>query len=821
MTDDATQSFDDSVADALGSVYQELAATEARLRAVVANAPVVLFSIDRAGVFTLSEGKGLKPLGLRPGEAVGRSIYDLYRDSPEIIACVQRALEGDTFTSVAEVAGLVYETYYAPLYNHDHAITGVIGVATDVTEATRKGHALAETGRMLQVLVEASPVPITALDLDGRVRLWNPAAERIFGWSAQEVVGHPYPLVPEGREAEFRQLLQEVVGNGTTLAGVELRRQRKDGSPVDIALSAAPLQGDGDTVVGAMAVLVDITEAKRSEQTLRESEAKYRSMFENVQDIFYQTEPGGAIIELSPSVQQFGYSREQLIGTSVLDVYADAEERIAFVKALSARGEVTDYEIRLKRGDGEIVAASVSAHVRRDAAGAVVGFEGAIRDISERKRFESQLAHVANHDPLTGLFNRRRFDEELERHLSEAERYDLHGALLFIDLDQFKDVNDSRGHRAGDELLSTLARLLRDRLRATDVVARLGGDEFAILLPHMDAERAQAVAADLLDAIRSHTFVVGGSPLRITASIGMAQFPDHAAGAGELLSRADLAMYRAKDEGRDRVCLFVPGGAWREQIESRMGWHHRIREALENDLFVLHAQPILDIGSGRISQYELLLRLADGGEFVLPGLFLDTAERSGLIHDIDRWVVRQAIHLIAAHQSAGKELRLEVNLSGKAFADQELLQMIQRELVATGIDPTSLILEVTETAAIANIDQAQKFLRTLKMLGCGFALDDFGVGFSSFSHLKHLPVDYLKIDGSFIRDLARNTVDQHLVQAIVGVARGLGKRTIAEFVGDDETLRLLREYGVDFAQGYFIGRPAPIPDVTDGAQQAA
>jgi diguanylate cyclase (GGDEF)-like protein/PAS domain S-box-containing protein len=521
-------------------------------------------------------------------------------------------------------------------------------------------------------------------------------------------------------------------------------------------------------------------------------------------------------------VQRLGYSREQLIGTSVLDLYADAEERIAFVKAISERGEVIDYEIRMKRGDGGIGLAAVTAHVRRDAGGAIIAFEGALRDVSERKRLESQLVQLANHDPLTGLFNRRRFDEELERYVSEAQRYNLHGVLLFMDLDTFKDVNDSRGHHAGDELLSALARLLRRRLRATDVAARLGGDEFAILLPHMDTEQAQVVAADLLDAIRNRTFVVGGSPLRITASIGMAVFPEQAVSAGEYLSRADLAMYRAKDEGRDRACLFTPDGDWQAQIESRIGWHQRIREALENDRFVLHAQPITDLADGRICQYELLLRLdSGGGEFVLPGAFLDIAERSGLIQEIDRWVVRRAIHMIAEHQNAARELRLEVNLSAKAFADKELLRMIQRQLIATSIDPASLILEVTESAAIANIDEAQQFVRTLKALGCGFALDDFGVGFSSFSHLKHLPVDYLKIDGSFIRDLARNTVDQHLVQAMVGVARGLGKRTIAEFVGDGETLRLLRGYGVDFAQGYFLGRPAPLPDVLGSAEQAA
>jgi diguanylate cyclase (GGDEF)-like protein len=443
--------------------------------------------------------------------------------------------------------------------------------------------------------------------------------------------------------------------------------------------------------------------------------------------------------------------------------------------------------------------------------GAVDGRVWSFRDVSERKRFEAQLVHVANHDPLTGLFNRRRFDEELERQLSEAQRYGLQGALLFLDLDQFKDVNDSRGHRAGDDLLTSLALLLQQRLRDTDVVARLGGDEFAILLPHADASQASAVAKELLEAIRVHTFVVGGAPLGVTVSLGIALFPEHGVNAGELLSRADMAMYRAKEEGRNRASVFAADGDWQAQVESRIGWHQRIREALDNDLFVLHAQPILDLVTDEVSQYELLLRmLGPDGEVIAPSVFLDIAERSGLIQDIDRWVVRRAIEMLADHRAAGRELRLEVNLSGKAFADRELLTMIQSDLMDSGVDPANLVLEVTETAAIANITDAQKFVRTLQAIGCGFALDDFGVGFSSFSQLKHLPVDYLKIDGSFVQDLAANAVDQRLVQAIVSVARGLGKKTIAEFVGDAETVRLLKQYGVDYAQGYHIAQPAPL-----------
>ena len=454
--------------------------------------------------------------------------------------------------------------------------------------------------------------------------------------------------------------------------------------------------------------------------------------------------------------------------------------------------------------------------------GQIAGRVWSFRDISERKRFESQLVHIANHDPLTGLFNRRRFDEELDRQLSEAQRYGRRGALLFLALDQFKDVNDSRGHRAGDDLLTSLAMLLRQRLRETDIIARLGGDEFSVLLPHADADQAAAVARELLEAIRAHTFVVGGAPLGITVSLGIALFPDHGTTAGELLSRADMAMYRAKEEGRNRASMFSPDGDWQAQIESRIGWHQRIREALDQGLFVLHAQPILDLRSNEVSQYELLLRMVGpDGEMIAPSMFLDIAERSGLIQDIDRWVVRRAIRLLAEHESAGHPIRLEVNLSGRAFADRELLTIIQEDLMFYGVDPANLVLEVTETAAIANIGEAQTFVRTLQAMGCGFALDDFGVGFSSFSQLKHLPVDYLKIDGSFVQDLAGNTVDQHLVQAIISVARGLGKMTIAEFVGDGETVRLLKEYGVDYAQGYYIAQPGPLPEIAPDVDVAA
>lgn len=272
-------------------------------------------------------------------------------------------------------------------------------------------------------------------------------------------------------------------------------------------------------------------------------------------------------------------------------------------------------------------------------------------------------------------------------------------------------------------------------------------------------------------------------------------------------------MYQAKDNGRNSWCVYTPDTDWQTKIESRLGLQNRIREALEKDLLLLYAQPVLDLRSDEISQYELLARL-DLGDRILPASeFVGIAERFGLIQSLDRWVVRRAIKLLSDRRSARRNLRLAVNLSAMAFRDSELLPLIQRELAATGIEPARLALEVTESAAIANIAEAQRFVKTLRGLGCRFALDDFGVGFSSFYHLKHLPVDFLKIDGTFVRDIARSPVDQHLVKGIVQVARGLGKQTIAEFVGDEETVRLLREYGVDYAQGYHLGEPEDVSKI--------
>ncbi len=569
----------------------------------------------------------------------------------------------------------------------------------------------------------------------------------------------------------------------------------------------------------------ELEERRRAEGALAESAATFRLLFAaNPHPMWVYDLYTYEFLEVNDAaIARYGYTRDEFLKMRITDMRPADEVHTLLesvgddVPALEMAGQW-----RHRAKDGRLFDVEITSHRlefgRREAALVVA------QDVTERKRAERELRFLASHDPLTGLFNRRRFADELEQQLAQARRYGARGALLYIDLDQFKYVNDSLGHHAGDELLVSIARLLRYRLRETDILARLGGDEFAILLPHTDGDEARRLAEDLLDALRRHTVTLGGQTIGITASLGLALYPEHSDSASELLAYADLVMYQVKEQGRNGFGVYAPGDA-QAQIAATLSWERRIREALADDCFVLYAQPILDLHSAarpRVSAYELLLRLrSEDGEVVLPGAFLDVAERSGLIRAIDRWVVRQAIGIVAAETAAGRRITLEVNLSGKSITDPELLPLIARELRASGIEPADLIFEITETAAIADIEEARRFIATLKELGCRFAIDDFGVGFSSFYYLKHLPVDYLKIDGSFVSNLPRDLVDQHLVRAIVEVARGLGKQTVAEFVGDDQTVRLLRQFGVDYAQGYHTGRPRPVADLLAAMDEAA
>ena len=497
-----------------------------------------------------------------------------------------------------------------------------------------------------------------------------------------------------------------------------------------------------------------------------------------------------------------------LVGRPMRDMI-EAERRDEVAEKCARLDEPFAATLRLRRQDESSVWVELTVSAGSAMAKHALIYQ--VQDISEGRSIAGRLEHLIDHDFLTGLFNRRRFEQELELQVARQRRFASTAAILMLDLDGFKAVNDQFGHAVGDELLSGLAAALRIRCRETDVLARLSGDEFAILLPNTDLAQAEIVAADVIALVRRHRAALGSKVAQVTASVGVALFDDldHV----QLIALVDAAMYAAKEAGGDRVVVFTAND--QVSVSRSVGEANRLRRALRDDRFVLHCQPVWNLSEGRVDQHELLIRMRGEapGELIAPTAFLYAAERFGLIVAIDTWVVSQAVAMIAEQQSHGNRIVLAVNLSGRSIGDPGLTAHIDRELDVSGIDPSSLVFELTETAAVRNLEAAQQFGRRIHQRGCGLALDDFGSGCASFHYLKSLPFDYIKIDGGFIRDLPRQPIDRLVVRAIVTIAKGMGKQTIAEFVTDQSTCDLLAEEGVDHAQGFHVGRPQPAADV--------
>jgi diguanylate cyclase (GGDEF)-like protein len=433
--------------------------------------------------------------------------------------------------------------------------------------------------------------------------------------------------------------------------------------------------------------------------------------------------------------------------------------------------------------------------------------------LARAERTEAQLRYIADHDSLTGLLDRRRFRAELDQYVSFSARYGGQGAVMIIDIDGLKGVNDRLGHHAGDQLIRRVAGVMRERVRTTDIVARLSGDEFAVLMPQTDTEGALQLGEDLRAQV-AESSAPSPDAESATISVGITMFGgERDVSAEAVLVAADQAMYRAKEDGRNQIALFQdPSEPQRQQLR-RQTTSARIRDALTQDRLSLHTQPIRSLASGGIERYELLLRMTgEDGELLPASSFIDAAERSGMIQELDRWVVVRALELLTAREQAGDPVSLHVNLSGASVADISVLEFIERRLDEGSADPARCTFELTETARVHDYEAATGFADRLTEFGCQVAIDDYGAGFGPFHYLKQIPFDLIKIDGSFIRDMPNSDADQLTVQAIVQIARGLGKTTIAEYVQDDATTQMLREYGVDMAQGYHLGRPVDVAE---------
>lgn len=671
----------------------------------------------------------------------------------------------------------------------------------------------------IRTITDGAMEGIIVIDKKGIIDNFNPAAEQLFGYLSHEIGGRSLAwLLPE--------IFSDNNQNPKAITqAIETSGHHRNGDALSVSVRVSEMTISGQHMYTCL--VTDISTRKTAETQLMNAEARYRDLVETAHDLVWSADIDGNWTYLNrASYAIYGLEPGEMLGRPMSDFYSldYAKENTRVFEKIIQGQELVQYETVHIDVKGHTHHLSFNAKAHYDNNGNVMHISGTARDISEQKAFQKQLTFQAEHDALTGLFNRRYFQQELERTVSRVARNSTPCALCYIDLDQFKYINDTLGHAAGDQLLIEISKLLNSYVRDGDLLSRFGGDEFTLLLYNINKEDLMRVAENFRSRFEQYKFFYDSKSFNITCSIGMAIIDNQTDSADEVLSHADLACNMAKTQGRNCINLYNPELRDKDGMAEDMGWAARVREMLEKDKFLLVYQPIFSTKTGKIKDYEVLVRMVcDDGEIILPGGFMPAAERFGLIHAVDRWIVKHAILKLAELHSSGRYVSFAINLSGKAFDDDSLLPMIRNLFTQTKLDAKWITFEVTETAAIANINAATVFINELKEIGCQFALDDFGSGFSSFAYLKHLPVDKLKIDGAFVHAMASAPVDQAMVQSMNQVAHALGKKTVAEHVEDEATLILLREYGVDYVQGNYIGKPQEIPEniVLSGYSEAA
>jgi diguanylate cyclase (GGDEF)-like protein/PAS domain S-box-containing protein len=517
----------------------------------------------------------------------------------------------------------------------------------------------------------------------------------------------------------------------------------------------------------------------------------------------------------SAAKKLFGYTSEEVIGKEIFMLFpeSDNEKNKDYYQNLFESGmdqplPEINATIDARRKNARIFPLSIKT-TNLELEGKHISI-AIVDDVSERESMMKNLRKMAEHDALTGLFNRQYFMEELERNVAKISRSAIiNCALLYIDLDNFKFVNDTLGHLAGDRVLVEVSAMINQHMSKNDIIARIGGDEFGILLNDVNSRQALKTAEHYRKQFTSYIFKYGGKEIDIGCSIGIALFDNEIVSKEDILARADIACHIAKNAGKNRVHIYTSEDqSNRISMYADIGWARQIKEAMEQDKFILAQQPIVDTNTGDLLSYEILLRMRDNNsDIILPNGFLPSAQRIGLMVDIDKWILSKSIATLKKVRENNSEVRFSINLSAKAMCDPEILMIITDALITNQIDPSSITFEITEDTAIANMDMAVKFLHQLKELGCKTALDDFGTGYSSFAYLKDLPVDYVKIDGSFVQNIDTDQLNLAMVKSMNEVAHATGKKTVAEFVKNQDILDAIKTIGIDYAQGYHIGKP--------------
>jgi diguanylate cyclase (GGDEF)-like protein/PAS domain S-box-containing protein len=568
-----------------------------------------------------------------------------------------------------------------------------------------------------------------------------------------------------------------------------------------------------------------LREKRRIIQLLLDSESRYRDLVETSHDLIWTTDSLGRFTYLNNgTVDIFGMQPKDMLGRCFFDFEARPSHisNRRFLAALRRNGEVKNYITHLVAADGSDRWVGINARVQHDESGRICGIRGTARNVTEQHEAALQIEYLATHDSLTDLPNRVSLQRTLEGALGAGDV----GAVLFIDIDHFKYYNDNYGHRSGDQLIVGVSGVLKETVKEYGgQVFRLGGDEYAVHLPEALRSKAMQVAERVLDALRHYRFQWSSQHkvTSVTASIGIALYPFHGGDVTGLLSSTDIAMYQAKDSGRNRYVLYDQDAQSLRRTHSRVQWANKLREVLDDDRLVLYYQPVVRLADLRTVHCEVLVRIRDdNGNIVLPSQFIEYAESLGMVQEIDMRVVERLIEYLKASDQPGSKLRYFVNLSRVSISDQHWVRKFHDMLAASDITHNQLVFEITETAAMSDVDLTLQFIKELKHMGCRFALDDFGAGFSSFYYLKRFDVDYLKIDGGFIRDLATDEGNRIFVKALCDVAQGLNKQVIAEWVEDREVMNILTEMGTVYGQGYLFFRPMPLwEDVPEGIQLAA
>ena len=797
---------------ALGGLSQiagRLKASQQRLTTLISNAPVVLIAVDADGTITLEQGKALERLGLRPGENVGKNFFEIYKDQTDVVALMRRGLAGEDVSRLIAAPDLAFEVHYSPVRDGGK-VAGAIGVAFDVTERHRAELQARGSEERFRRLFELSPIAsIVTRRADGTIVDANPAFLAMTGFSRDDMLGKTTVELGFWSEEQWRR---ELFAEATAERGrnVEVRLRTRSGEARTLLVSWDAVELGDDRYI--VATGTDLTEHLRAEEALRQSEERFARLFrENPAGLLVSRLSDGIVLDVNEAwLGMTGFGRDETVGKTVVELglWVEPGARRALADRLEREGQIRDYEFKSRVRSGEVREALASFELV-EFGGERCVLTSAI-DITDRKRAERALEHRALHDDLTGLPNRVLLLDRLEQSILAARRHHGTFALLVLDLDHFKEVNDTFGHHAGDELLSQVGPRLRELLRESDTVARLGGDEFALILSGAGDTAAQRVARGVLDAL-SEPFVVEGQALRIEASMGIVIYPQHGEDGDTLLRRADIAMYVAKRAGSSAV-EYDPASD--EHTPARLALLGELGAAIERGELVLHFHPEVSLRTGKVVAMEALVRWRHPERGLIPpDEFIPIAERSGLMKPLTLWVLRHALAECATWQAAGLALGVAVNLSPRSLVDPELPQMVGALLDASRVSPLWLSLEITESVLMTDPKRATETLARLRRMGARLSIDDFGTGYSSLGYLHELAVHQVKIDKSFVKGVRIDRGSAAIVRATVELGHNLGFEVVAEGVEDEATTELLGRVGCDLIQGYYVAMPMPPEEV--------